>query len=319
MPNTNRILIALIMGVAISPFVQAQLKTFKPGDVIKSSEINENFEYLEGQITDLGIGAVNSDIDNLESRIGGIESTLDSTTKVVDCNADTLALDTALLQEAHYTANTHGIIKKFEINGECEVGPITIDGTSVTIVGGSEGATIVFREESDWNVRFNSWLALENIVFKNSRIITSQGSTLSWGRITFDNPRGIFLVGHASLYAASPTSLSQDSSSGALFIGAYRMSSVEIKNSEMRYQLHAGAGSTIRCFDCIDVAFTNVTVRVNSNFEGSASDDQALSIETLNVLLNSTFAQRGGSGLCASTEITADNSSVIAGITSCSE
>ncbi len=100
------------------------------------------------------------------------------------------------------------------------------------------------------------------------------------------------------------------------------MSSAEIKNSEMRYQLHASTGSTMRCFDCIDVAFTNVIVRVNSNFEGSASDDQDLSIETLNVSLNSTFAQRGGSGLsglCASTEIIADDSSVIAGITSCSE
>ncbi len=73
-----------------------------------------NFEYLEGQIEDLDIGTVNSDLDNLKSRIGGIESTLDSTTKVVDCNADTLALDTALLQEAHYTANTHGIIKNLK-------------------------------------------------------------------------------------------------------------------------------------------------------------------------------------------------------------
>ena len=321
--NTSKaLLVGSLVWVGVTPLAQSELKTFQPGDVIKSSEINGNFEYLEGQIEDLDIGAVNSDLDNLKSRIGGIESTLDSTTKVVDCNADTLALDTALLQEAHYTANTHGIIKKFEINGECEVGPISIDGTSVTIVGGSDGATIAFREESDWNVRFNSWLGLENIVFKNSRIITSQGSTLSWGRITFDNPRGIFLVGHASLYAASPTSLSQESSSGALFIGAYRMSSVEIKNSEMRYQLHASTGSTMRCFDCIDVAFTNVIVRVNSNFEGSASDDQDLSIETLNVSLNSTFAQRGGSGLsglCASTEIIADDSSVIAGITSCSE
>ena len=234
MLNTSKaLLVGSLLWVGVAPLAQSELKTFQSGDVIKSSEMNENFEYLEGQIEGLGIGAVNSDIDNLESRIGGIESTLDSTTKVVDCDADTLALDTALLQEAHYTANTHGIIKKFEINGECEVGPISIDGTSVSIVGGSDGATIAFREESDWNVRFNSWLGLENIVFKNSRIITSQGSTLSWGQITFDDPRGVFLVGHASLYAASPTSLSQDSSSGALFIGAYRMSSVEIKNSEM--------------------------------------------------------------------------------------
>ena len=169
--NTSKaLLVGSLVWVGVTPLAQSELKTFQPGDVIKSSEMNGNFEYLEGQIEDLGIGAVNSDLDNLKSRIGGIESTLDSTTKVVDCNADTLALDTALLQEAHYTANTHGIIKKFEINGECEVGPISIDGTSVTITGGSDGATIAFREESDWNVRFNSWLGLENIVFKNSRI-----------------------------------------------------------------------------------------------------------------------------------------------------
>ena len=54
MLNTNRLLVALIMGFAISPLVQAQLKTFKPGDVIKSSEINENFEYLEEQIGSAG-------------------------------------------------------------------------------------------------------------------------------------------------------------------------------------------------------------------------------------------------------------------------
>ena len=57
MLNTNRLLVALIMGFAISPLVQAQLKTFKPGDVIKSSEINENFEYLEEQIGSAGDAA----------------------------------------------------------------------------------------------------------------------------------------------------------------------------------------------------------------------------------------------------------------------
>ena len=57
MLNTNRFLVALIVGFAISPFVQAQLKTFKPGDVIKSSEINENFEYLEEQIGSAGDAA----------------------------------------------------------------------------------------------------------------------------------------------------------------------------------------------------------------------------------------------------------------------
>ena len=57
MLNTNRLLIALIVGFAISPLVQAQLKTFKPGDVIKSSEINENFEYLEEQIGSAGDAA----------------------------------------------------------------------------------------------------------------------------------------------------------------------------------------------------------------------------------------------------------------------
>ena len=57
MPSTNRFLVALIVGFAISPLVQAQLKTFKPGDVIKSSEINENFEYLEEQIGSAGDAA----------------------------------------------------------------------------------------------------------------------------------------------------------------------------------------------------------------------------------------------------------------------
>ena len=57
MLNTNRLLIALIVGFALSPLVQAQLKTFKPGDVIKSSEINENFEYLEEQIGSAGDAA----------------------------------------------------------------------------------------------------------------------------------------------------------------------------------------------------------------------------------------------------------------------
>ena len=317
--NTSKaLLVGSLVWVGVAPFAQSELKTFQPGDVIKSAEMNGNFEYLEGQIEDLDIGAVNSDLDNLKSRIGGIESTLDSTTKVVDCNADALALDTALLQEAHYTANTHGINKKFEIHGECDVGPITIDGTSIRILGGSTGATIVFSEESSWNLRFNSSLILEDIIFKNSRLIASMGSSLSWGQITFDNPRGVFLVGNASLFAAGPTSLSQDSSNGALVIGAYRMSSAEIKNSEMRYQLRATNGSTIRCFDCIDVELNSLSLWGNSNFDGSASDDQDLRIETLLVQLNSTFIQRGGSGLCTSIG-TADDSSVISGITSCSE
>ena len=176
MLNTSKALLAgSLFWIGIAPFAQSELKTFQPGDVIKSSEMNGNFEYLEGQIEDLGIGAVNRDIANLESRIGGIESTLDSTTKVVDCNADALALDTVLLQEVHYSANTHGVIKKFEIHGECEVGSITIDGTSVTLAGGSAGATILFREESSWSVRFVSWLGLDNLTFKNARLVATLG------------------------------------------------------------------------------------------------------------------------------------------------
>ena len=57
MPSTNRFLVALIVGFAMSPLVQAQLKIFKPGDVIKSSEINENFEYLQEQIGAAGDAA----------------------------------------------------------------------------------------------------------------------------------------------------------------------------------------------------------------------------------------------------------------------
>ena len=153
MPNTNKaLLIGAVSWLAMAPFAQAELKTFQPGDVIKSSEINGNFKFLEGQIEDLNIGAVNSDIDNLESRIDGVDDKLESTVKVIDCNANALALDTALLQEAVYTANTHGINKKFEILGECEVSGITIDGTSIRIVGGSADATIVLSEDSSWNL-----------------------------------------------------------------------------------------------------------------------------------------------------------------------
>lgn len=56
-PNTNRFLLILLMGLVAAPLTQAQLKTFKPGDVIKSSEINENFEYLEEQIGSAGNAA----------------------------------------------------------------------------------------------------------------------------------------------------------------------------------------------------------------------------------------------------------------------
>ena len=317
MLNTSKaLLVGSLFWIGVAPFAQSELKTFQPGDVIKSSEMNGNFEYLEGQIEDLGIGAVNRDIANLESRVGGVESTLDSTTKVVDCNADALALDTALYKEVHYSANTHGIIKKYEIHGECEVGSITIDGTSVTLTGGSADATILFREGASWSVRFASWLGLDKLIFKNARLVATLGSTLSWGQITFDNPQGVFLVSNSSLYAAGPTYLSE--TSGALQIGAYRNSSAEIKNSAMRYNLGAFNGSTIRCMECIDVEIAGINLQVNSNFDGSASDDQDLSIETLNVLLNSTFNQRGGSGNCTSIG-NADNSSVIFGITSCPE
>ena len=44
--------LAVILVMCFLPVghVQAQLKAFQPGEVIKSSEINGNFEYLEGQI-----------------------------------------------------------------------------------------------------------------------------------------------------------------------------------------------------------------------------------------------------------------------------
>lgn len=80
--NTSKaLLVGSLVWAGVAPFAQSELKTFQPGDVIKSSEMNGNFEYLEGQIEGLDIGAVKSDIGNLESRIGGIESTLDSTKK----------------------------------------------------------------------------------------------------------------------------------------------------------------------------------------------------------------------------------------------
>ena len=74
--NTSKaLLVGSLVWVGVTPFAQSELKTFQPGEVIKSSEMNGNFEYLEGQIEDLDIGAVNSDLDNLKSRIVGIEST----------------------------------------------------------------------------------------------------------------------------------------------------------------------------------------------------------------------------------------------------
>ena len=319
MPNTNKaLLIGAVSWLAMAPFAEAELKAFQPGDVIKSSEINGNFKFLEGQIEDLNIGAVNSDIDNLESRIDGVDDKLESTVKVIDCNANALALDTALLQEAVYTANTHGINKKFEILGECEVRGITIDGTSIRIVGGSADATIVLSEDSSWNLRYNASLILDDIIFKNPRLIASAGSRLSWGQISFDNPRGIFLIANSSLYAVGPTSLSLDSSGGTLVIAAYQNSSANIKNSEMRYQLLATNGSTFRCYDCIDVEFGDVDLLINSSLDGYASDDQDLSIETLDISFNSTFIQRYGSGNCTSYG-NVDNSSVMYGITKCSE
>ena len=57
MLSTNRFLLVLLVGLVAAPLTQAQLKTFKPGDVIKSSEINENFEYLEEQIGSAGDAA----------------------------------------------------------------------------------------------------------------------------------------------------------------------------------------------------------------------------------------------------------------------
>ncbi len=57
MLNTNRFLLILLVGLVAAPLTQAQLKTFKPGEVIKSSEINENFEYLEEQIGSAGDAA----------------------------------------------------------------------------------------------------------------------------------------------------------------------------------------------------------------------------------------------------------------------
>ena len=74
--NTSKaLLVGSLVWVGVTPLAQSELKTFQPGDVIKSSEMNGNFEYLEGQIEDLDIGTVNSDLANLKSRIGGIEST----------------------------------------------------------------------------------------------------------------------------------------------------------------------------------------------------------------------------------------------------
>ena len=51
--------LAVILVMCFLPVghVQAQLKAFQPGEVIKSSEINGNFEYLEGQIESAGRAA----------------------------------------------------------------------------------------------------------------------------------------------------------------------------------------------------------------------------------------------------------------------
>ena len=64
--NTSKaLLVGSLVWVGVAPFAQSELKTFQPGDVIKSSEINGNFEYLEGQIEDLDIGAVNVNSSNI--------------------------------------------------------------------------------------------------------------------------------------------------------------------------------------------------------------------------------------------------------------
>ena len=49
--NTSKVLlVGSLVWVGVTPLAQSELKTFQPGEVIKSSEMNGNFEYLEGQI-----------------------------------------------------------------------------------------------------------------------------------------------------------------------------------------------------------------------------------------------------------------------------
>ncbi len=57
--NSSRLIISLtvLLSTLLATSANAQIKTFQPGDVIKSSEINENFEYLKEQIEASGDAA----------------------------------------------------------------------------------------------------------------------------------------------------------------------------------------------------------------------------------------------------------------------
>ena len=42
---SKALLVGSLVWAGVAPLAQSELKTFQPGDVIKSSEINGNFEY----------------------------------------------------------------------------------------------------------------------------------------------------------------------------------------------------------------------------------------------------------------------------------
>ena len=130
--NTNRLLIALIVGFALSPLVQAQLKTFKPGDVIKSSEINENFEYLEEQIGSAG-----------DAASAQCSATQDGSNVVISCTDGSSAVLAGAGKVVAYPEGTLG-----------QIPPLDYDSGPIVVVD-ANGVVLGETDASNDNVWFN--------------------------------------------------------------------------------------------------------------------------------------------------------------------
>lgn len=138
----------ILMAVVCLPtLAMAQLKAFSPGDPIRSSEMNDNFEYLEDQIKDL-----EAQVESLSQGAGFLtscsRSDLAGDWVAVSADADlgyrgfffTVSSSGSISGEVSTPDGSFPISGSIGIRSACTLSSLRVEGAGIIVNGAGYGA-----------------------------------------------------------------------------------------------------------------------------------------------------------------------------------
>ena len=270
-----------------------ELHTFENGEVADADKINENFQTLDSGLKEL-------------------QSSVDTSEVLVNCEDDSSALQTALNE-----GGRNGLARTFKVSGTCEMDLYT-GIFHLTTIYSTDGATLKPGQQPQGffllQPGYGGHLSLSGLTLIDAYVSANYNGIISLNTVSFQRDQfGAQIEANRGAAIVTFGEILVSDSLDALTINASTGSSVAIRSRKGTFRLSLSNGSSAECRVCSGNHFTWLAVQGNSSFSGADSQEQHLSIDQLSVGNNSSFIQTSGACNAApyNTNEVVDASSII--------